>query len=176
MSTYAVSPGALVDADRRVPAVEARRDDRGQPMDEALTRDDLRRHPAERDLRQADRRRNPLPSIVTARLPRPRAGWTAEMRDGGTLVMRRWSLDVQERSDSWNDEQARSGPSVTKLDETSGLVELHVPVEVIAPAVRGVLEADGNPDRRRLLGTFGHAYQVHAGFGRRAPAFPAGCS
>src|SRR5262245_29652531 len=66
-------------------------------------------------------------------------------------------------------EISRVRTSVPEL--SSAFVEVHIPVEVVAPAVRGILEADGDPDCRRSFRTFGYPDQVHAGFGRRAPAF-----
>jgi len=55
----------------------------------------------------------------------------------------------------------------------SGFVELHVPIEVVAPAVRSILEAYRNPNGGRPFRPLRHADQMHAGFGRRTPAFPA---
>src|SRR5688500_13667336 len=51
-----------------------------------------------------------------------------------------------------------------------GIVELDVPVHVIAPALGRVSEAEGDADRRRLLGAFRRTDQRHAGLRRRAPA------
>src|SRR5262249_21748155 len=52
-----------------------------------------------------------------------------------------------------------------------GVVELDVPVEIVAPAVGCVAEADGNADGRRRLGALRHPQKMHAGFCRRAPTF-----
>src|SRR5262245_24029443 len=101
-----------------------------------------------------------LPSIVTRPPSTAQSGWTAEMRDELTEV-----IDWRSAEDT--------GAGTAEGTRNSGFVEFHVPVEVIAPAVRGVLEADSNPDCRRPFRTFGHAYQVHAGLGRRTPALPA---
>src|SRR5437870_9684823 len=56
---------------------------------------------------------------------------------------------------------------------TSGLriVELHVPVQVVAPAVGRVSETDCDADGRRRIGPLGHPLEMHAGFSRRAPTF-----
>ena len=51
------------------------------------------------------------------------------------------------------------------------LVQLHVPVEVIAPTVRRVTESYRYPDGRCALGTLRDADEVHTGFGGRPPAF-----
>src|SRR5712691_3256262 len=53
------------------------------------------------------------------------------------------------------------------------VVELDVPVEVIAPAFWRVPQADRDADCRRGLRPLGHPRQTHAGFSRRSPAFSA---
>src|SRR5688572_3453929 len=100
----------------------------------------------------------PDPSIMMYPPSTAQSGRTPEMRDELEAVIGKFQRSTH-RGDA-----VASGLA---------LVELHVPVEVVAPAVRSVLEADGDPDRRRFLRTFGHTYQVHAGLSRRAPAFPA---
>src|SRR5688572_25968259 len=47
------------------------------------------------------------------------------------------------------------------------VVQLDVPVQVIAPALRRVPEADCDADRRRRIGTPRVLLQAHAGFGGR---------
>src|SRR6187549_3500034 len=64
-------------------------------------------------------------------------------------------------------------PTTAGTPSESALVELHIPVEVVPPAVRGVLEADRDPDGWRFVGTFRDPYEVHARFSRRASALPA---
>src|SRR5438067_13560597 len=49
------------------------------------------------------------------------------------------------------------------------IVELDVPVEIVAPAVGGVPETNGNADGRSRFGALGHPQKMHAGFCRRAP-------
>src|SRR5262249_27524955 len=49
--------------------------------------------------------------------------------------------------------------------------ELDVPVQIVAPALGRVAEADRDADGRRRLGALRHPQQMHAGFGRRAPTF-----
>src|SRR5205823_2302505 len=50
------------------------------------------------------------------------------------------------------------------------IVELYVPIEVIAPAFGRVAKADGNTDRRRGLGTPRHPLETQTGLGRGAAA------
>src|SRR6266850_4770074 len=52
-----------------------------------------------------------------------------------------------------------------------GIVELDVPVEIIAPAFRRVAEADRYADGWRPFRTLRHPREMHAGFSRRAPTF-----
>src|SRR5438067_9837986 len=54
---------------------------------------------------------------------------------------------------------------------TLGIVELDVPIEVVAPALGRVAEADRDADGRRRFWALGHPQQVHAGFSRRPPTF-----
>src|SRR5687767_9650111 len=99
---------------------------------------------------------NPSPSIVTRPPSTAQSGRTAEMRGLGCVMRIRWK--------GRQEQERRSG-------EPSGFVQLHVPVEVVAPAVRCVFQPHGEADRWRFFGTSGHPYQVHAGFSRRAPTF-----
>src|SRR5688572_23434331 len=68
--------------------------------------------------------------------------------------------------------EGRSAEPVA-ISGRSALVELHVTVEVIPPAVGGIFETDGDPDGRRTLRTLRHPDQVHARFSWGAPALPA---
>ncbi len=104
--------------------------------------------------------RKPVPSMVMYPPSTAQSGRTPEMRDELEEVIGKFQRCTPRGR--------LPGGERIKLS-----VELHIPVEVVAPAVRSVLEADGDPDRRRLVRTFGHTYQVHAGLRRRAPAFPA---
>src|SRR5262245_35065515 len=54
---------------------------------------------------------------------------------------------------------------------SSGLVELDVPIEIVAPAFRGIAKTDGNANGGRRFGALRHSHQMHAGFSRRAPTF-----
>src|SRR5580765_6186980 len=102
----------------------------------------------------------PVPSIVTEPPSTAQSGWTAEIRDELEAVI------------EW---RSTENPSVgtRRAGAVSALVELHIPVEIVAPAVRGVFEANRDPDCRRPFRTSRHAYQVHTGFGRRAaPLLP----
>src|SRR4051812_40256661 len=101
-----------------------------------------------------------LPSIVTRPSSTAQSGCTAEMRDELTAVIEWCSVEMPDAKPD-------------RTNTNSGFVEFHVPIEVIAPAVWSILETDGNPNRRRSLGPFWHAYQVHAGLGRRSAALPA---
>src|SRR5204863_2100902 len=62
-------------------------------------------------------------------------------------------------------------PDAESPETALRIVQLSVPVQVIAPALRRVSQAHGNADGRGRLGTFWHPQQVHAGFSRRPPTF-----
>src|SRR5262252_6726190 len=51
------------------------------------------------------------------------------------------------------------------------VVEFDVPVEIVAPAIGRVAEADRDADGRRRFGALRHPQQMHAGFCRRTPTF-----
>src|SRR5438128_1264325 len=55
----------------------------------------------------------------------------------------------------------------------SGVVELDVPVQVVAPAVRRIAESDGDADGRCGFGAFRGAQHPHAGLDWRPPALTA---
>src|SRR6266487_4581711 len=56
---------------------------------------------------------------------------------------------------------------------TLRIVELSVPIQIIAPAFGRVPQPYGDADGRGRLGTSGHPQEPHAGFSRRTPPFPA---
>src|SRR2546428_10187880 len=51
------------------------------------------------------------------------------------------------------------------------VVELDVPIQVIAPAFRRVAQSNGDADGRRRRGAPRHPPQTHAGFSRRSATF-----
>src|SRR4029453_5336654 len=53
------------------------------------------------------------------------------------------------------------------------VVQLDVPIEIVAPAFRGVPQADRNPQRRRLVRPPRRAHQPHACLLGRASALAA---
>src|SRR5262249_40383675 len=71
--------------------------------------------------------------------------------------------------------EAAYGPDAGRRGQGSppglGVVELDVPVEVVAPAFRCVANTDRNADGRRRFGPLRHPQEMHAGFSRRAPTF-----
>src|SRR4051812_32696449 len=67
------------------------------------------------------------------------------------------------------------GGGLGALDSVHGrlrIVELDVPVQVVAPALRSIAEADRNPERRRRLGTARRHDEPHPCLFGRTPAFP----
>src|SRR5829696_2327911 len=79
------------------------------------------------------------------------AGWTVETREADNM-------------------KGRRGKSTETIDyRLLGIVELHVPVEVVAPAFGGIAKADGDADGLRLRPAR-RLHQVHPGLGRRASA------
>src|ERR1041384_831416 len=56
----------------------------------------------------------------------------------------------------------------TCVSVISGFVELHIPVQIVAPALRRVAQADRDADRRRRIGAPRVARQPHACLSRRA--------
>src|SRR5258706_11716425 len=55
--------------------------------------------------------------------------------------------------------------------ETLSVVEFSVPVQIVAPAFRGVAQSDGDSNRRGPFRTLGGAEQMHPSLGRSASAF-----
>ena len=101
-------------------------------------------------------------------------GLTAVMREGGAGVM---SVEVFQPGGFQKAWRVRLAPGLggrppQGQTHKSGFVELHVPVEVVPPAVGCVAKADRNPDGGCPLGTFRNSDEVHAGFGRRPAALP----
>src|SRR5258707_7964331 len=63
---------------------------------------------------------------------------------------------------------------VTRPKVSAFVVQLDVPVEVVAPRVGSIAQPDGDADRGRLVGTLRDANEVHAGLLGSAPALAAG--
>src|SRR6266581_3081542 len=93
------------------------------------------------------------PSIVTRPPSIAQCGWMAVMREGAATG------DGMKRKRSRED-----GLRALRV------VQLGVPIEVVAPAFRRVSDSDRDADRRRGMWTPRHPLQVHVRPGRRPAA------
>src|SRR6266540_2374344 len=113
---------------------------------------------------------NPAPATVMRPPSIARSGWTEVMRAGD---MGDWAVEVSKYEVRSMKHEAGPFPFVLRtfyfVRRTLCIVQLDVPVEVVAPAFGRVPQSDRDPDGRRRGGPFRHPPQVHAGFGRRAP-------